>query len=70
MAWGATNERWNHTASIMALFAAINSDPNSGRTPSPADFHPFLEPPPLPQATPEVLKALFGNLSAGRRQDG
>lgn len=59
MAWGRSNDHWNHTASIMALLAAIHSDPNSGKSPSPADYHPFLEPPPLPKATPELLRSLF-----------
>lgn len=43
----------------MALLAAIHTDPNSGKSPSPADYHPFLEPPPLPKATPELLRSLF-----------
>lgn len=63
MAWGAANEKWNHTASLMAILASIHGDPNSGRTPCPADFHPFMEPPPLPQATPELLKSLFGRVA-------
>lgn len=59
MAWGKANEAWNHTSSIMAMIAAANTDPKSGRTPAPADYHPYLEPPPMPEATPEMLKALF-----------
>lgn len=70
MAWGATNERWNHTASTMALLAAINSDPNSGRTPSPADFHPFLEPPPLPEAPPGLLASILKRASGRKVQNG
>lgn len=39
----AAKERWNHTASLMALLANINRDPN--RNPIPYfvdDFHPLL----------------------------
>jgi hypothetical protein len=64
MAYGHCYDRWNHTASIMALLAAIHSDPKSGHTPSPADYHPFMEPPPLPQASPEFLRSLFAGRDA------
>lgn len=59
MAYGKSNDHWNHTASLMAILAAIHSDPNKAKMPSPADFHPFMEPPELPQATPELLRSLF-----------
>jgi hypothetical protein len=61
MAWGRANETWNHTASIMAMLAAIHSDPESSRTPGPADYHPFMDSPPLPKASPEFLRSLFPN---------
>lgn len=59
MAWGRANERWNHTASLMAMLAAIHADPDSSRTPDPADFHPFMDPLPLPEAPPELFRSLF-----------
>jgi hypothetical protein len=34
---------WNHTASILAMIAAVNRDPKKGRMPRPSDFHPFLK---------------------------
>lgn len=58
MAWGRSNEQWNHTASLMALIAAIHSDPDKGPTPQPADFHPYLPATELPTATPDMLRAL------------
>lgn len=61
MSWGKVNQQWNHTASFMAILAAINSDPSKGSPPSPADFHPFVDPPPLPQASPEFLASLFAS---------
>lgn len=70
MAWGATNQAWNHTASIMALLATIHSDPNSGRVPSAADYHPFLESPPLPEAPPGLLKSLLKGAGARRNANG
>ena len=33
-------DAWNHTASVMALLANVNRDPNKGRAFVPADFHP------------------------------
>lgn len=59
MAWGRANEAWNHTSSIMAMIAAVNTDPKSGAAPSPADYHPYMDPLPLPEATPELLQSLF-----------
>lgn len=58
MAVGRQNETWNHTANLMALLATINGDPKSGRQYSPADFHPFADPPKIPEATPELLESL------------
>ena len=44
MVHGRLRERWNHTASVMALIAECNRDRK--RRPkafTPADFHPFME---------------------------
>ena len=58
MATGRQFETWNHTANIMALLATINSDPASGRQYTPSEFHPFADPPEIPEATPELLESL------------
>jgi hypothetical protein len=42
----------------MALFAAMHTDPDKGTPPQPADFHPYLPSPELPEATPAMLRAL------------
>lgn len=65
MAWGRSNEQWNHTANLMTLIAAIHSDPD-GRRPTLADYHPYLPEPEMPTATPEILKAI--GLALTRRQ--
>jgi len=59
MSWGKANERWNHTASLMAMLAAVHSDPDSNRPPAAADYHPYMDPPPIPEAPPGLLKSLF-----------
>ena len=56
MAWGRVNESWNHTASLMAILAAIHCDPGSGRPPTAATFHPYMDEPPLPKASPDILR--------------
>jgi hypothetical protein len=58
MAWGRSNENWNHTASLMTLLASIHSDPSKGSPPTLATYHPYLPEPEIPEATPEVLAAL------------
>jgi hypothetical protein len=60
MAWGRSNEQWNHTSSLMALIATIHSDPEKGPPPAPANYHPYLPDPKfeIPKATPELLKSL------------
>jgi hypothetical protein len=40
----------------MAILAAIHCDPSSGRPPTAATFHPFMDEPPLPNATPDILR--------------
>jgi hypothetical protein len=59
MAFGRANEAWNHTSSLMALLASIHSGADRGRDPSPADYHPFLDAPPIPEASPELIRSLF-----------
>lgn len=59
MAWGRSNEQWNHTASIMTLLASIHSDPDSNQRPTLATFHPYMEQPEIPAATPDVLASIF-----------
>lgn len=56
MAWGRSNEQWNHTAKLMTLLASIHADPDSGRRPHVADYHPYLPEPELPKASPDILK--------------
>lgn len=41
MAEGEVQERWNHTAALLALQANLHKDPKKGRTFKPADFHPM-----------------------------
>jgi len=66
MAWGRSNEQWNHTSSLMALIATIHSDPDNGPPPQPATFHPYLDDPELPTATPDLL----ASLGFMKRKDG
>lgn len=60
MAWGRSNEQWNHTSSLMALIATIHSDPEKGPPPAPANYHPYLPDPKveLPKADAGLLKSL------------
>lgn len=58
MAWGRSNEEWTRMAHLMTLIATIHSDPDSGRAPSIADYHPYLPEPEMPEATPEMLAAI------------
>lgn len=69
MAWGRSNERWNHTANLMTLIASIHSDPEKGRMPTLADYHPYLPEPEIPTATPDVLKALGFALKRQRQPE-
>lgn len=45
-------------AHLMTLIATIHSDPDSGRAPSVADYHPYMPEPEMPEATPEMLAAI------------
>lgn len=67
MAWGRSNEQWNHTASLMTLLAAIHADPNSGKKPSLADYHPYMPEPEKAVMPPELLAAITARYS---RQGG
>lgn len=69
MAWGRTNEQWNHTSSLMALIAAIHSDPDKGSVPSAANFHPYLETPEAKvysEVPPEILRVLNARRAAAK----
>lgn len=50
----------------MALIATIHSDPDNGQPPQPANFHPYLDEPETPAATPALLESL----GFFRRKDG
>ncbi len=65
MAWGRSNERWNHTASLMWLLASIHSDPDSGRKPQLGHYHPYMPQPQLPEMPAGMLE---GILKSARRQ--
>lgn len=67
MSWGKSNEAWNHTASLMTLLASIHSDPDSGKKPCLADFHPYMVRPELPTAPPEFLASLAASLAGKGR---
>jgi hypothetical protein len=60
MAWGRSNESWNHTSSLMALIATVHSDPEQGPPPSPDTYHPYRPSPEhgIPTASPELLRSL------------
>ncbi len=50
MAWGRSNEQWNHTASIMSALVGVHWSEDNGPAPEPATFHPYMaesEPPPV-----------------------
>lgn len=62
MAEGASRERWNHTASLMALLANCHRNPKHSRLLKPTDFHPHPHAPtPIsrPKAEITVLKQVF-----------
>jgi hypothetical protein len=71
MAVGKAYEAWNHTSSIMALLATINSDPKAGTTFRPSDFHPFCQrAQQIPVASPELLAALGFTVKPGATTNG
>uniref|UniRef100_A0A7C4LJ03 Uncharacterized protein n=1 Tax=Schlesneria paludicola TaxID=360056 RepID=A0A7C4LJ03_9PLAN len=63
MADAASRDRWQHTASLMALLANAHRDPKKTRPLKPIDFHPHRKPSPKPPAPPKadisVLKTVF-----------
>lgn len=61
MAEARGRERWNHTASLLALLANANRDPKRTRAFRPADFHPHLQDrkPPAARVGVQVLKQVF-----------
>lgn len=63
MADAKSEDRWNHTASLMALIANVNRDPKKGKTIKPHEFHPHTSKPKkqdtLPKADITLLKTVF-----------
>lgn len=61
----ASHDRWNHTASLMALISNCHRDPKKSRPARPKDFHPHIQPKPnrsvesKPRVGVEVLKQVF-----------
>ncbi len=55
-----TRERWNHTATLMALLANCHRDART-RAFTPADFHPLVSThqSPLPTTELSILKTVF-----------
>jgi hypothetical protein len=41
MADAASRDRWNHTASLLALITNCHRDPKKARPARPQDFHPY-----------------------------
>ncbi|WP_437226005.1 hypothetical protein SH661x_004356 [Planctomicrobium sp. SH661] len=65
MADAASRDRWNHTASLLALITNCHRDPKKARAARPRDFHPHARPqrsPPddqKPRVGVDVLKQVF-----------
>ena len=63
MAEARGRDRWNHTASVMALIANVNRDPKKSKLLKPADFHPHVtakaKHAKLPKADITLLKTVF-----------
>jgi len=63
MAEARGQDRWNHTAALMALIANVHRDPKKSKLLKPADFHPHLpgkvqrDKPPMADIT--LLKTVF-----------
>ena len=53
----------------MTLIASIHSDPDSGREPTVADYHPYMPEPELPVATPAILASLGFAMQQQRKQE-
>ena len=43
MADAASRDRWNHTASLLALITNCHRDPKKARAARPKDFHPHAK---------------------------
>ena len=43
MADAASRDRWNHTASLLALITNCHRDPKKARAARPRDFHPHAK---------------------------
>jgi hypothetical protein len=62
MSWGRSNERWNHTASLLWILASIHSDPDSANKPQLGHYHPYLPEPKTPEMPPAMLASLLQSL--------
>ncbi|MFV0444652.1 MAG: hypothetical protein ACK5Q5_13865 [Planctomycetaceae bacterium] len=64
MADAASRDRWNHTASLLALITNCHRDPKKARAARPKDFHPHAKErrsrhERKPRVGVEVLKQVF-----------
>jgi hypothetical protein len=65
MADAASRDRWNHTASLLALITNCHRDPKKSRAARPRDFHPHVKPARRrpderkPRVGVEVLRQVF-----------
>jgi hypothetical protein len=65
MADAASRNRWNHTASLLALLTNCHRDPKKARAARPRDFHPHAkanrqrDAERKPRVGVEVLKQVF-----------
>lgn len=65
MAEAVSRDRWNHTASLLALISNCHRDPKKSRAARPKDFHPHLRDQRRksnarnPRVGVEVLKQVF-----------
>jgi hypothetical protein len=68
MAWGRSNEQWNHTASLMTLLASIHCDPDATQKPSLALYHPYMPLPETPTLPPDALASLLRSAGIGKKR--
>lgn len=69
MAWGRSNEQWNHTASLMTLLASIHGDPDAAQKPCIAMFHPYLPEPEPPRISPSELADVLRSVGFAPREE-
>lgn len=69
MAWGRSNEQWNHTASLMTMLASIHGDPDAPQKPCLAMFHPYLPEPEMPTMSAESLATVLRAAGLSRRKE-